>query len=117
MIKSIAVAHRKSGMTPEDFNRYWRDVHAPLAARTIPGVRKYIQNHLIRLPGRDYEGDGIVEMWWDNIEAFQNFTDWVSTEAGKDLREDGDKFTDMSKSRLWLVEEHIIKEYPEGEKS
>ncbi len=110
MIKSIAVAHRKSGMTPEDFNRYWRDIHAPLAARVIPGMRRYVQNHIIQLPGRDCEGDGIVEMWWDDMEAFQNFTSWVETEAGKDLREDGDKFTDMSKSRLWLVEEHIIKE-------
>jgi len=110
LIKSIAVAHRKSGMTPEEFSRYWKDIHAPLAARVIPGMRKYVQNHIIRLPGRDCEGDGIVEMWWDDMEALQKFNDWVGTEAGKELREDGDKFTDMSKSKLWLVEEHIIKE-------
>jgi uncharacterized protein (TIGR02118 family) len=110
LIKSIAVAHRKSGMTPEEFNRYWEEVHAPLAARVIPGMRRYVQNHLIRLPGREYDGDGIVEMWWDDLAAFQEFSAWVGTGAGQALREDGDKFTDMSKSRLWLVEEHVIKD-------
>jgi uncharacterized protein (TIGR02118 family) len=110
LIKSIAVAYRKSGISPEEFSQYWKDIHAPLAARVIPGMRKYVQNHLIKLPGREYEGDGIVEMWWDDLAAFRNFGEWVITDAGKPLRDDGDKFTDMSKSRLWLVEEHVIKE-------
>jgi uncharacterized protein (TIGR02118 family) len=110
LIKSIAVAHRKSGMTSEEFSRYWKDVHAPLTARVIPGMRKYVQNHLIRLTGRENDIDGIVEMWWDDVDAFRNFNDWVATEAGKALRDDGDKFTDMSKSKLWLVEEHVIKD-------
>jgi uncharacterized protein (TIGR02118 family) len=96
-------------MTPEEFNRYWKEVHAPLASRIIPGMRKYVQNHLIRSPGQQYEGDGIVEMWWDDVDAFRKFTAWVRTDAGQALREDGDKFTDMTKSKLWLVEEHIIK--------
>jgi uncharacterized protein (TIGR02118 family) len=103
------LAHRKPGMTSEDFKRYWKDVHAPLAARMIPGLRKYVQDHFISLPERHYEGDGIVEMWWDDLEAHQKFLAWVRTEAGRGLREDGDKFTDMSKSKVWLVEEHVIK--------
>jgi uncharacterized protein (TIGR02118 family) len=111
LIKSIMVAHRKPGMTPEEFNRYWKDVHAPLAARLIPSyMKKYVQNHLIRLPGHEYEGDGIVEMWWDNLEAHQEYHDWIMTEAARELREDGDRFCDISHSKMWLVEEHIIKE-------
>jgi uncharacterized protein (TIGR02118 family) len=110
LIKSIAIAHRKAGMTPEDFSRYWKDVHAPLAARVIPGMKKYVQNHLLRLPGQEYDIDGIVEMWWDDVEAFRDFSSWVQTDAGKALRDDSDKFNDLSKSRLWLVEEHIIKD-------
>ena len=109
MIKSIAVAYRKPGMSIEEFNRYWKDVHAPLASRVIPGMRKYVQNHMLRVPGREVDGDGIVEMWWDNLEAFQSFLAWVKTDAGKELAEDGDKFLDMTKSRLWLVEEHEIR--------
>ena len=40
MIKSIALAHRKTGMTREEYNRYWKEQYAPLAARLIPGVRE-----------------------------------------------------------------------------
>jgi uncharacterized protein (TIGR02118 family) len=109
LIKSIAVAYRKPGMSREEFNQYWKDIHAPLAARIIPGVRKYVQNHLIPVPGRESEGDGVVEMWWDNLESFQQFMAWNKTEAGKELGEDAAKFMDMSKGRLWLVEEHEIK--------
>ena len=111
MIKTIMLAYRKPGMTPEDFSRYWKDVHAPLAARLIPAsMKKYVQNHFIRLPGHENEGDGIVEMWWDDLEAHEKYTAWIRTEAARELREDAGKFCDMSRSKLWLVEEHIIKE-------
>ncbi len=109
MIKNIALAYRKPGMSVEEFRKYWREVHAPLCKRIIPGMRKYTQNYPLLLPGKEPDCDGIVEMWWDNLEAFQYFMKWVQSEAGRELREDGDKFLDMSKSRLWLVEEYIVK--------
>jgi uncharacterized protein (TIGR02118 family) len=109
LIKSLAIAHRKAGMNVDEFSRYWKDVHAPLAKRVIPGMRKYVQNHIIRIPGQKSDIDGIVEMWWDDVDAFRKFNAWVMTDAGKELRDDGDSFIDMSKSKLWLVEEHIIK--------
>jgi uncharacterized protein (TIGR02118 family) len=109
MIKSIALAYRRPGMTEQEFRDYWKNVHAPLAKKVIPGMRKYVQNYIIKTPGREDEPDGIVEMWWDDIEAFRNFGKWVQTDAGKALRDDGDKFSDMTKSRLWLAEEYIVK--------
>ena len=39
MIKSIALAHRKPGLTREEYNRYWKEEHGPLAARLLPGLR------------------------------------------------------------------------------
>jgi uncharacterized protein (TIGR02118 family) len=109
MIKSIAVSYRKPGMSVEEFRDYWKNVHAPLAKRVIPGMRKYVQNYIIKTPGREDEADGIVEMWWDDIEAFRHFGTWVQTDAGKELRDDGDNFSDMSKSKMWLAEEYIVK--------
>jgi uncharacterized protein (TIGR02118 family) len=44
MVKLVFTLHRKSGMSFEEFSRYWRNVHAPIGA-ALPGVRKYIQNH------------------------------------------------------------------------
>jgi len=33
MIKGIAFISRKAGMAVEEFHRYWRDDHAPLALK------------------------------------------------------------------------------------
>ena len=44
MIKTIALAYRKEGMTRQEYSKYWREIHAPLAERMIPNVKKYVQN-------------------------------------------------------------------------
>ena len=110
MIKSIALAHRKTGLTREEYNRYWKEQHAPLAAKLIPGVRKYVQNHFVEIPGIEYEGDGIVEMWYDNVESFNKAMEFIHSDAGKELVIDGDKFAEMKSGGLWIVEEHVIKD-------
>lgn len=110
MIKSIALAHRRTGLTREEYNKYWLEQHGPLAARMIPGMRKYVQNHFVTVPGRDYEGDGIVEMWYDDVEAFEKSMAFLQSEAGKELMADGAKFAEMRGGGLWIVEEHVIKD-------
>lgn len=107
MIKSIVVAHRKAGMTCEEFSRYWLEKHAPLAAKLMPGVRHYVQNHLITVPGMEFEGDGIVETWYDDVASWQKSMQAIR--ASKELAEDGAKFCDMHNARMWIVEEHVIK--------
>jgi uncharacterized protein (TIGR02118 family) len=114
MIKSISLAHRKQGWTREQYSKYWLEQHGPLAARMFPGLRKYVQNHLVTIPGREYEGDGIVEMWWDDIAAFENSMTFLNSEAGKPLLLDGSKFAEMRGGGLWVVEEHVIKDDLKG---
>ena len=84
MIKSIALAYRKAGMTREEYNKYWLEQHGPMAARMIPGLRKYVQNHFITIPGREYKGDGFVEMWYDDVQAFKKSMEYLQSEEGKD---------------------------------
>ena len=109
MIKSIALAYRKAGLTREEYNKYWKEQHGPLAARLIPGLKRYVQNHFITVPGMEYQGDGIVEMWYDDVEAFQKSMQFIHSPEGKILAEDGAKFADMRGSgNLWIVEEHVI---------
>jgi uncharacterized protein (TIGR02118 family) len=108
MLKLIALISRKSGLTDEEFYKYWKEEHGPLAAKTIPGLRKYIQNHLVRLPGIKYDGDGFVELWFDNLEAYEKFLTWRQSGGAKVLLDDEDKFMDRSKIVRYVVEEHII---------
>jgi uncharacterized protein (TIGR02118 family) len=71
MIKVISVVHKKPDISKEDFYRYWKDVHGPLVAQALPGMKKYVQNHLIRVPGYEYEGNGLIETWYDDVNAFR----------------------------------------------
>jgi uncharacterized protein (TIGR02118 family) len=106
VIKTISLAHRKPGLTHEEYNRYWLEKHAPLAARLIPGIKRYVQDHFVEVPGTEYEGDGIVEMWYDDIEAFQKSMDAIR--ASRELAADAARFAEMRKGCLWIVEEHVI---------
>ena len=107
MIKTIALAHRKPGMTREEYNKYWLEKHAPLAARLIPNVRKYVQNHFLEIPGQEMEGDGIVEMWYDDVKSWQESRDAIMKMP--ELMKDGNNFARMAPGGFfWVVEEHVI---------
>ncbi len=113
MIKVMNIVKRKPGISREEFYKYWKDVHGPLVAKHIPGLRKYIQNHFIEVPGMEYEGDGIIETWYDDIESWRKSMEYGRTEAAKSLIEDWAKIADMSPPKMWVVEEHVIKDETE----
>lgn len=106
MIKTIALAYRKTGLSREEYNKYWLEKHGPLAARLIPYVKKYVQNHFIEVPGLTYEGDGVVEMWYDNIEAWQKSRQSIFSD--QELAKDAVNFVLMRPGGFWVVEEHVI---------
>ena len=108
MIKTIALAHRNPELSREEFSRYWHEQHGPMAARMLPGLKKYVQNHFLTVPGEEFEGDGIVEMWYDDIAAWQNSMKFMQTPEGHPLVEDGMKFARMQPGGHWIVEEHVI---------
>ena len=111
MIKTIAVAHRKAGMTHDDFIKYWHEQHAPLVKKIWPGLRKYVQNEITVAAGQKREADGIVEMWYDDLASMKHAMAWVQTKEGKPIRDDADKFCDLRGSGgFWVVEEHVIKD-------
>ena len=47
MLKLVYCLRRKQEMSVEDFQRYWRDVHAPLVAERaeLLGIKRYVQAH------------------------------------------------------------------------
>jgi len=108
MIKSLTFLKKKSGLTRKEFLRHWKEKHGPLAAKVVPGLRRYVQCH--PLPGFESEIDGIVELWWDNMEAFRFFLSWKETEEAKVQKEDEEKFVDTSQWVRFVAEEHLIVE-------
>ena len=72
MVKLIYCISKKPELSVEDFQRYWRDTHGPIAAK-IPGLRRYVQCHTApetygaRAPGFD----GAAELWFDDLDAMR----------------------------------------------
>ena len=84
--KNIEFVKRRPGMPLEDFRRYWREVHGPLAAR-IPVLRRYEQNHLAidaYADALEPEYDGLAITWFDSTAAMREGTaspEYLATRA------------------------------------
>lgn len=108
MIKTIGLLTRKPGWTRERFMQHWVETHAPLA-RQVPGLRRYVQNHIVGERRRaDIEEtavdvDGIAELWFDDQAALEAAS---RTPEMKALHADGALFIGRLKS--YTVEEKII---------
>ena len=111
MIKSFTILKKKTGLTQQDFCRYWKEEHGPLAARVVPGLRKYVQCHPVGLHGIEFAMDGIVEIWWDNLKSLQNYFIWRQSEEARVLIEDEEKFIDTSQMIRFFAEEQVIVEH------
>jgi uncharacterized protein (TIGR02118 family) len=76
MVKAVFMVARKPGLTLEEFQNHWFDVHGQLVA-SVPGVRRYVQNHGIQAAyaSRPLTHDGFAELWFDDLPALQSAVD------------------------------------------
>jgi len=111
MIKTIALIKRKSGMSREDFVKYYEEHHAPLALKHFSTFRKYVRNYPLAMPGTDEpDFDCISEFWFDDLEGalkVQEILGDYKTEVGKIFLADEEKFQDRSKTRSFLIDERV----------
>ena len=103
----VALLIRKPGMSVEEFQRYWREHHGPLAAK-VPGLRRYLQNPAMPelYGGRNAPlCDGVAEAWFDSMEDLQR-----STETGelRAVRADEPNFLDLSQLQFILTEDFEV---------
>lgn len=109
MVKLIGMIKRKPGLTPEEFSRYWKDVHASVALEQMPGIVRYVQNHRVKLNDSEPAWDGVVELWFADMASFKHMSQWYLSDAGKILRDDADQFIDRSKTVNYVCEETVMK--------
>lgn len=120
MIKFVFCLRRLPHLSREEFLDYWHKQHGPLAVgfQNVLGMYKYIQLHTITTPfdaalqesrGGPEPFDGMVEAWWESMEAIQkSLTDPAAQAAWSVLAEDEKRFIDIKKSPLWFAEEHVM---------
>ena len=93
------------------------NIHGPLAL-AVPGVRRYVQSHIVGtrtrpdIPETDVEVDGIAELWYDDMETAQRA---AASPEMKRLTDDGALFigqikilrhrreADYSAAACWLT--------------
>ena len=108
MIKVMGLLTRKPELTHEQFVKHWFEIHGPLA-RSVPGVRRYVQSHIVGtrtrpdIPETAVEIDGIAELWYDDQEALARA---AATPEMKRLTDDGALF--ISRIKSYVIEERQI---------
>ena len=120
MIKLVFCVRRLPTLSREDFQRYWREQHAPLVreAAAALGVRRYVQAHTLTTPvneglrrgrGGPEEFDGVAELWFESLEALAAAgATPAGRAAGRRLLEHERRFIDLARSPVWVAEEHTI---------
>src|SRR5215813_6808708 len=104
MLKFIVVGCRRSELTRDQFRRYFRETHGPLAT-AIPGVRRYIQNFVEPDERRNPPWDVVVEFWFDDREAMEMA--WQSQE-GRQATDDNSNCLDLERSGWSVVDEVVV---------
>jgi uncharacterized protein (TIGR02118 family) len=72
-VKNVEFITRKPGLAVDEFQRYWREVHGPIAAQ-IPVIRRYVQSHTRPSAyerGRAPAYDGVAITWFDDTQAMR----------------------------------------------
>src|ERR1700678_2108587 len=120
MIKLSFCLHRLPHLSREEFQRYWREDHAPLVRKNRESmrIRRYVQTHAATTElndgvragrGAPEMYDGVAELWWESFDDLQ--AAMVSPEgqaAGLELLEDESKFIDLARSPLWFGSEFEV---------
>jgi uncharacterized protein (TIGR02118 family) len=99
MITRFGLVPRRAGMTIDDFQRHWRDVHGPLVA-TLRGLRRNWQSHAVLSQGEPllpWIGfDAVSEMDFDDVAAMESA--FSAEHYPPELKKDSAHLVDMTKS-------------------
>ncbi|MBC7887014.1 MAG: EthD family reductase [Ferruginibacter sp.] len=110
MYKVIFMLKFRKDITPDYARKEWLGSHGALAL-TIPGLRRYVQNHwMAPAEGHEQVYDGSLELFFDSEEAFK--TSFASPEGTAMLKDDLRLF-DRSMTPAYVggvVEEHVMLE-------
>jgi uncharacterized protein (TIGR02118 family) len=104
VVKFVVVLYRRPDVPVERFREILRGEHARLAER-LPGLARYVQNHVLPDPSRKHPGwDAVVELVWPEPEVME--ASWQSPE-GREATAHLEEFADLSKSRWSIVDEEV----------
>ena len=106
-MKNIEFVHRRPDLGVEEFQRYWREVHGPLASE-IPVILRYVQSHCRRggyAKGRQPPCDGVAITWFESTAAMRES---ARTDAYARTRADEANFISPGELPFIITREHVV---------
>jgi len=108
MLKVMAFLVKKQGLDTDDLIDYYETHHVPLILSLAPAPTTYKRNYLRRdatTNGQD-DFDIVTELVFPSRVAYQA---WVATlyAAGSGIADDEMNFLDRTRTRSYVVEEHV----------
>jgi uncharacterized protein (TIGR02118 family) len=105
MVKLMYIITPKHGMSRDEFQRYWLEVHAPIV-REIPHLERYVINVFRPRSGATPLAiGGVAEQWFASAEAMRGA---LGTAAAERARADISNFAEVAQNVSGLVDEHIV---------
>ena len=106
MIKVVYGFRKRHGISDEEFDRYWRDVHGQIGVR-IPGLRRLVQSRALRLSDdvRQPDFDGVAELWFEDEAALARAR---ASEEWRQSTRDEANFLDPSSTHYAVTEERTL---------
>ena len=106
-VKNVEFVTRRPDLSVDAFQRHWRHVHGPIAAR-IPVIRRYVQSHTV--PERYERGrtpayDGVAVTWFDSTQAMRVS---ATTPEYAETRADEPNFIAPGALPVIITTEHVI---------
>jgi uncharacterized protein (TIGR02118 family) len=120
VIRLIFCLRRLPTLSRAEFQRYWRETHAPLVAERAGTLRiaRYVQHHTLdeaawrpllgpRAVGDPF--DGVAELAWESEAALRGDpADAAARQAGGELLADERNFIDLPRSPIFVVRSDVI---------
>lgn len=106
MVKFVGMIQKKDGLTMEEFERYWQEVHVPIMLKT-PGVIKYRINIVDKENSMnpEFPYDGFSEVWFEDLESMNRC---LASPEFDEIRRDVPNF--QRHIERIVLHEHVIKE-------
>ena len=117
MIRLVMCLTRRSDLTRDEFQEYWKNNHGPLFMKNsgVMRAKRYVQSHTITSPLNDgmresrgmlNEHDGVAEVWFESeMDLMEAMGSSEMQELSEALLKDEQNFIDHSKSSAFIVSE------------
>ncbi len=112
MVKVVGLLRRNPKISPQEFQDYWKNVHAPLVKEKLPGLVHYTGSFPIpgakAMPGvvtPDY--DGVVELCFDSVESAQKALNGPLF-SQPDREKSSNSLIDIVRSESMMMEEYVV---------